>query len=158
MAAGSFHSGSLRRGVAVRVRPEAAWRVLGDIAGMPAWAAGVRSVSLLPGRRRGVGAARVVAFGGGARVEEHVVGWEPGRSFTYVAASGLPLRAYVATMSIGPAAGGGSRVSWQSYMCSRRTTRAEFAAYRESMGRFYSESLGNLRGLLEGRRRGRAGV
>ena len=36
----------------------------------------------------------------GNKIEEHIVAWENGKYFTYVATVGLPLRAYVATISI----------------------------------------------------------
>ena len=144
----SFHTGTLKRTVTVRAPARKAWKVLGDIAGMPKWAAGVLDVAYLSERKKGVGAVRLITFANGDRVEEHVVSWTDGEQFTYVATSGLPLRAYVATISLDPVSAEKTRITWESYMNSQSMQEQEFAAFVTSMGSFYEESLGRLKKLL----------
>ena len=116
---------------------------------MPAWAPGVSSVICTTDRKRGIGAVRKVIFADGRVIEEHVVEWKSGRSFTYVATDGLPLRAYVAAITImeRPAAAG-VEVTWQSYLSSMKMTAEEFARILAEMDSFYKESLANLKRLL----------
>ncbi len=147
----SSHTGILRRTVTINAPAGRVWRKVSDIAGLPGWAAGVRETSLLSGKKSGVGAVRLITFDDGNEVEEHVVAWERGRSLTYVATEGLPLRAYVATISVAPAGEGSARLTWQSYLNSERMPARRFAEFLESMGSFYGESLENLKGALEGR-------
>lgn len=146
----SFHTGTLKKTVTVRVPAGKAWRVLGDIAGMPEWAAGVQDVAYLSERKRGVGAVRLITFVNGDKVEEHVVAWKNGEQFTYVATAGLPLRAYVSTISLDPMSAEKTRITWKSYMNSQSMQEREFLAFVASMGSFYKESLGRLKKLLEG--------
>jgi len=141
------YAGAVARRVTVRQTPRTAWRALSDITGMSGWADGVASCTALAGPRRGMGARRLVRFEDGRRIEEHFTEWGP-RSYTYAAVSGLDLRAYVATMSVGPSRRG-CTITWRSYMASGQTTRARFEAARSGMGDFYSASLRALAGILE---------
>ncbi len=150
MGPGSFHTGTLKRTATVGAPAERAWRVLGNIVGLPAWAEGVQDAAYLSKKRRGVGAVRLLTFANGDKVEEHIVDWKNGEHFTYAATDGLPLRAYIATISLSPAPAGKTRIAWRSYMNSQRMAEAEFLAFVESMGSFYEKSLGNLKRLLEG--------
>ncbi len=150
---GTFHAYTLRRSVTVRASKGEAWGAVSKIMALPRWVEGVKECRPGPGgRRRGVGAVRDVVFGDGTVIEEHVVAWRDGESFSYVAVSGLPLlRAYVATISVGDAgaSGGSARITWQSHMSSKRMTSGEFGRFVESMQGLYSASLGNLRSLIE---------
>lgn len=148
----SFHSGSIKRTVTVRATRERVWRTVSDIIGMPRWAAGVNFCRLLTATGRGIGAARSIAFDDGCIVEEHVVAWRPGESFSYVAVSGLPLRAYVATISLEKGHDESTRITWQSYLNSEKMTEGQFAEFLAFMGAFYEASLENLKVLLEKRR------
>lgn len=141
---------TVKRTVRVRAPEAKVWERIGDIAGLRAWVLGVRETVYLSERRRGVGTVRLLTFENGDRVEEHVVLWRDGESFTYVATEGLPLRAYVATISIGPDLPGLTRITWQSYMSSKEMTEEQFLSFVSSMGSFYEESLENLKRLLEG--------
>lgn len=151
---GAHHSATLkRRSPKIRATRQKAWRILGDIASMPRWAPGVSSVTVTSGSKRGVGAVRNVAFEDGRAIEEHIVSWSAGSSFTYVATDGLPLRAYVATITIDSNDRDGSiTITWQSYMNSVRMPEAEFAQLLDDMGEFYEGSLANLAEMLRGRK------
>ena len=144
----SLQTGTVKRTVRINVPAETAWGVLGNISGLAGWATGVKDVSYLSDKRRGVGAIRSIRFDDGNMVEEHVVAWERGRHFTYIATEGLPLRAYVATISLRPA-GRAVRVEWKSYLSSMGMGREQFAEFLASMGSFYGSSLKNLKKVLE---------
>lgn len=151
---GAHHSATLkRRSPKIRATRQKAWRILGDIASMPRWAPDVSSVTVTSGSKRGVGAVRNVAFEDGRAIEEHIVSWSAGSSFTYVATDGLPLRAYVATITIDSNDRDGSiTITWQSYMNSVRMRKGEFAQLLDDMGEFYEGSLANLAEMLRGRK------
>ncbi|RNJ78866.1 MAG: SRPBCC family protein [Nitrosopumilus sp. B06] len=141
------HAGTLKKTVKVCAPPGVVWRRISDIAGLPAWAAGVKKTTYLSKKRRGVGAVRLITFEDASRVEEHVTSWKTGESYTYIATSGLPVRAYVASISI-RGVRGGTKITWQSYT-SVNMTRKEFAGFLDGMGSFYDLSLCNLKKLLE---------
>lgn len=149
---GAFHSGSVKKSITVRVPAETAWRRLANIVGLPEWVTGVRECKFKTEIRRGVGAVRDLVFEDGSRVEEHVVSWHSGESFSYVAVSGLPLRAYVATISLKRKGRDSTTVTWQSYMNSQRMTGRQFAHFLAFMGTFYEGSLENLKVQLEKKR------
>lgn len=145
----SHHTATLRKVSApIRATPQKAWRTVGDITSMPAWAPGVSKVHITSQRRRGIGAVRDVVFEDGRRIEEHVTSWDAGIGFTYVATEGLPLRAYVATISIRPSGKDRVRITWQSYLNSIAMTESEFGGLLAEMGTFYEESLANLKDVL----------
>jgi len=145
----SFHSGSIRKSTTINAPRARVWRSVSDVAGLPKWAVGVRNCRLRTGPGRGIGAVRDLIFADGNKIEEHVVAWSAGESFSYVAVSGLPLRAYVATISLEKRAGDSTRVTWQSYLNSKKMARRQFAEFLASMGAFYEGSLQNLKALLE---------
>jgi len=147
-----FHSGSVKKSITVRVPTKAVWRSLSNIAGLPEWVIGVRECRFKTEIRRGVGAVRDLVFADGNRVEEHVVSWHSGESFSYIAVSGLPLRGYVATISLKRRGSDSTIVTWQSYMNSQRMTGRQFAQFLAFMGAFYEGSLENLKVQLEKKR------
>ena len=73
---------------------------LSNIAGLPTWVVDVKKTVYLSKKKKDVGAVRLITFADGNKIEEHVVAWKKGEYFTYIATEGLPLRAYVATISI----------------------------------------------------------
>lgn len=145
----SFHTGTVKRTVTVNVPREKAWRKVSDIAGLPAWATGVRETSYLSKKKKGVGAVRKITFDDKSTVEEHVVDWEDGRYFTYIATEGLPLRAYVATISLKPKGRKSVQLTWQSYLNSEKMSARQFLEFLAFMGSFYEASLENLKRSLE---------
>ena len=100
-------------------------------------------------KKKGVGAIRLITFADGNQIEEHVVAWETGKYFTYVATEGLPLRAYVATISIKPKSKNLVELTWQSYLNSKKMSEKQFTDFLVFMGSFYEASLENLKTSLE---------
>ncbi len=145
----SFHSGRVKRSTVVKTPMDRVWRSISNITEMPGWAAGVRGCRLKTGVKRGIGAVRDLTFEDGNRVEEHMVAWKSGESFSYIAVSGLPLRAYVATISLEKKSRASTKITWQSYLNSKEMTEGQFAEFLALMGAFYRDSLDNLRIILE---------
>ena len=75
--------------------------------------------------------------------------WVKGEYFTYVATEGLPLRAYVATISIKSKTKNQTDVTWQSYLNSEKMSEKQFIEFIVFLGSFYEASLENLKALLE---------
>ena len=116
---------------------------------MPSWLIDVTKTVYLSKKKRGVGAIREITFNDGNTIEEHVVDWKNGEYFTYVATEGLPLRAYVATISLQPKSKNLVQLTWQSYLNSKKMTENEFLEFLVFMGTFYEASLENLKNSLE---------
>ena len=91
---------------------------------------------------------RKITFEDGNDVEEHVVGWKDGEYFSYIAVSGLPLRAYHATISM-KKTGKSIQITWQSYFNSEKMNKTEFSEFVTFLGSFYYDSLKKLKTVLE---------
>jgi hypothetical protein len=116
---------------------------------LPSWLVDVKKTIFLSKIRRGVGTIREITFDDGNTIEEHVVAWKNGEYFTYIATEGLPLRAYVATISIKPKNKNSIQLTWQSYLNSEKMTESKFLEFLVFMGTFYETSLENLKNSLE---------
>jgi len=145
----SFHTGTVKRSVMINEPGGKIWKKISNIVGLPAWVVDVKKTVFLSKTKRGIGAIRNITFDDGNQVEEHVIGWKNGEYFSYIAVSGLPLRAYHATLSITVLGKKKSRLNWQSYFNGKSMTKKEFAEFVMFLGEFYQQSLNNLRTLLE---------
>jgi len=145
----SFHSGTVKKTITITAPHQSVWKKVSNIIGLPEWLINVKKTVFLSKSKKGVGAVRKITFFDGNEIEEHVVLWNNGESFTYIATSGLPLRAYVATISIKPKGKKSTQVTWQSYLNSEKMTKKEFNEFLAFMGSFYEGSLENLKGILE---------
>lgn len=150
----SFHTGIIKKSIMVKATNKEAWKAISDISGLKKWVIHVEKCHIKPKRKKsGVGAVREIKFEDGSIVEEHVIAWSPFESFSYVAVSGLPLRAYIATISLSEKKGTKSaksiQITWQSYINSKKMSQKEFAEFREFMGMFYQKSLRNLKLHIE---------
>jgi hypothetical protein len=109
----------------------------------------VKKTVYLSKKKTDVGAIRLITFEDGNEIEEHVVAWKKGEYFTYIATEGLPLRAYVATISIKPKSKNLVELTWQSYLNSEKMSEKEFLDFIVFMAALYEASLENLKALLE---------
>jgi len=116
---------------------------------LPTWVVDVKKTVYLSKKKRDVGAIRLITFADGNKIEEHVVAWKNKEYFTYIATDGLPLRAYVATISIKVKSKKNVQITWQSYLNSKKMSEKQFLEFLAFMGSFYEESLENLKALLE---------
>ena len=145
----SFHSGTIKKTITVKASKDKVWRKISNIVGLPSWLPDVTKTEYLSMRKKDVGAVRLITFADGNKIEEHIVAWEKGEYFTYVATEGLPLRAYVATISIKNKTKTSTQLTWQSYLNSQKMSEKEFLELLVFMGSFYEASLENLKKLLE---------
>ncbi len=145
----SFHTGTVKKSIFIKASKQKVWRKISNIVGLPSWLIDVKETVYLSKKKRGVGAIREITFDDGNTIEEHVVAWKDGEYFTYVATEGLPLRVYVATISIKPKNKNSIQLTWQSYLNSKKMTENEFLEFLVFMGTFYEASLENLKKSLE---------
>ena len=145
----SFHTGTIKRTVRINTSKEKVWRKISNIVGLPTWVVNVKETTYLSKKKKDVGAIRLITFADGTKIEEHVVAWKKEEYFTYVATEGLPLRAYVATISIKNKTKNITEITWQSYLNSKKMSEKQFLEFLVFMGSFYDASLENLKMLLE---------
>ncbi len=145
----AFHTGSVKKTVMIKATKEAVWRRISNIVGLPTWVVNVKKTTYLSSKKRGVGAVRLITFSDGNKIEEHIVAWKDREYFSYIATEGLPLRAYVATISIKAKSGSSVELTWQSYINSKKMTEIQFLDFAAFMGSFYEASLENLKACLE---------
>jgi hypothetical protein len=145
----SFHTGTVKKTIKIKASKDNVWKKISNIAGLPAWVVDVKKTVYLSKKKTDVGAIRLITFEDGNQIEEHVVAWKKGEYFTYIATEGLPLRAYVATISIKPKSKNLVELTWQSYLNSEKMSEKEFLDFIVFMAAFYEASLENLKALLE---------
>ena len=141
------HAGSAKRSVMIKTNVETVWKKLSKITKL-SWLEEQKSTKFLLQKKYGVGAIRLISFEDGSNVEEHIVWWSPKEGFAYIAITGLPLLAYLATISMKKASSGKVKVTWQSYFVSDKKKK-EFLEFSEFLGQFYSKSLHNLKSDIE---------
>ena len=145
----SFHTGTIKKTVTIKTSKNKVWRKISNIVGLPSWLPDVKKTEYLSKKKKDVGAVRLITFANGTKIEEHIVAWSKGEYFTYVATEGLPLRAYVATISIKNKTKNSTELTWQSYLNSQKMSEKQFLEFLVFMGSFYEASLENLKILLE---------
>lgn len=145
----TFHTGTVKKTVTINCTKQKVWKFISNLIGLPDWLVDAKKTIYLSKKKRGIGAIRKITFNDGNSIEEHIVAWKDGEYFTYVATEGLPLRAYVATLSIKPKKQNSVLLTWQSYINSEKMTEKKFLEFLVFMGTFYETSLGNLKRKLE---------
>jgi len=145
----SFHTGSVKKTIKIKTSQNKVWNKISNIVGLPTWVVDVKKTVFLSKNKRGIGAVRLITFADGNEIEEHVIAWKNKEFFTYIATEGLPLRAYVATISIKKKSKYLTELTWQSYLNSKKMSEKQFLEFLVFMGAFYEASLENLKILLE---------
>ena len=145
----SFHTGTVKKTIKIKASKDNVWKKISNIVGLPTWVVDVKKTVYLSKKKTDVGAIRLITFEDGNQIEEHVVAWKKGEYFTYIATEGLPLRAYVATISIKPKSKNLVELTWQSYLNSEKMSEKEFLDFIVFMAAFYEASLENLKAILE---------
>lgn len=141
--------GRVKKTTTINVPQKKVWNFISNIGGLPLWVKDVKTTTYLSKKRKGAGAIREITFTDKNKIEEHVVSWRDKEAFSYIAVSGLPLKAYVATLSAIPRTKNKTTVTWESYLYSEKMTKKQFCQFIEFMGKFYHESLQNLKRKLE---------
>jgi hypothetical protein len=145
----SFHTGTVKKTIKINASKDKVWRKISNIVGLSSWLPDVTKTEYLSIKKKDVGAIRLITFADGNKIEEHIVAWKKGEYFTYVATEGLPLRAYVATISIKSKTKTNTELTWKSYLNSQKMSEKQFLEFLVFMGSFYEASLENLKKLLE---------
>ena len=141
------HAGTAKRSVIIKASVETVWKKLSKITKLD-WLEEQKSSKFLSQKKYGVGAIRLISFEDGSDVEEHVVEWSTKKGFSYIAITGLPLLAYLATISIKKVSSGRVKVTWQSYFVSDKKKK-EFLEFSKFLNQFYAKSLQNLKSDIE---------
>ena len=143
------YSGSVKKSILINATGDKVWKKISNIVGLSEWVLDVKKTVYLSKVKRGIGAIRNITFEDGSKIEEHVVAWKNKKYFSYLAVNGLPLRVYHATISIEPKIRKSTRVTWQSYLNSKKMTKKEFDRFVSFLGSFYQSSLESLKSKLE---------
>jgi hypothetical protein len=143
------YSGRVKKTILIKVSKEKVWKKISNIVDLSDWLLDVKKTVYFSKIKRGVSTIRNISFQDGSEVEEHVVAWENKKYFSYVAISGLPLRVYHATISLDSQTSNSTRVTWKTYLYSKKMTKNEFNEFVSFLGAFYQESLKNLKVILE---------
>jgi len=141
------HAGTAKRSVIVKASVETVWKKLSKITKLD-WLEEQKSSKFLSQKKYGVGAIRLISFEDGSDVEEHVVEWSTKKGFSYIAITGLPFLAYLATISMKKISGGRVKVTWQSYFVSDKKKK-EFLEFSKFLNMFYTKSLQNLKSGIQ---------
>jgi len=141
------HVGTAKRSVMIKASVETVWKKLSKITKLD-WLEEQKSSKFLTQKKYGVGARRLISFEDGSDVEEHIVEWSPKNGFSYIAITGLPLLAYLATISMKKTSGGRVKVTWQSHFISNKKKK-EFLEFSKFLKQFYVKSLQNLKSDIE---------
>ena len=139
--------GSAKRTVIIKASMETVWKKLSKITKLD-WLEEQKLSKFLSQKKYGVGAIRLISFKDGSNVEEHIVDWSPKKSFSYIAITGLPLLAYLATISMERTGNGKVKVTWQSYFVSDKNKK-EFLEFSKFLNQFYTKSLHNLKSDIQ---------
>ena len=141
------HAGLAKRSVMIKAGVETVWKKLSEITKL-GWLEEQKSTRFLSQKKYGVGAIRLISFEDGSDVEEHIVEWSPKKCFSYIAITGLPLLAYLATITMKKTNRSSVKVTWQSYFVSDKKKK-EFLEFSKFLNQFYIKSLHNLKSDIQ---------
>jgi len=141
------HEGTAKRSVMIKASVKAVWKKLSKITKLD-WLEEQKSSKFLSQKKYGVGVIRLISFEDGSDVEEHVVEWSTKKGYSYIAITGLPLLAYLATISMKKVSSGKVKVTWQSYFVSNKKKK-EFLEFSKFLNQFYTKSLHNLKSNIQ---------
>jgi len=141
------YTGSAKRSVIINADVEKIWKKLSKITKLD-WLEEQKSSKFLSQKKYGVGAIRLISFEDGSDVEEHIVEWSPKKGFSYIAITGLPLLAYLATITMKKTNRDSVKVTWQSYFVSNKKKK-EFLEFSKFLNQFYTKSLQNLKSDIQ---------
>lgn len=145
-----FLNGAVTRSVVVHVSPQKAWRRLSEIGNLAKWIISIKKCVITSKKRKGVGATRLITFHDRSILEEQIVIWNSGKSFSYlVVGKNLPFRAYFATLSIKPLGKNLTKITWSGYIGTNNVTEFKFKKTISEYNLLYKSSLQVLKSLIE---------
>ncbi|MGI0011236.1 MAG: SRPBCC family protein [Nitrosopumilaceae archaeon] len=143
------HTGTVTRSVVVNKSSQRVWREISNITNLPRWIVGIKKCIITSKKRRGIGSIRLITFQDGSLLEEQIVSWNNGKSFSYIAAGKMPLRAYFATLSIKRLGKNLTKLTWSGYIATNRVTKISFEKTISEFDFIYKSSLPRLKSLIE---------
>ena len=145
-----FLNGTVTRSITAKVSPQRAWRRLSDIGNLAKWIIGIEKCVITSKKRKGIGVTRLITFDDGFMIEEQIVTWNQGKSFSYlVIGKDLPFRAYFATLSLKPLGKTLTKVTWAGYIGTNNLTKSKFKKTIAKYDSLYKNSLPRLKLLIE---------
>tara|TARA_Y100000310_G_scaffold210913_1_gene211576 strand:- start:7 stop:468 length:462 start_codon:yes stop_codon:yes gene_type:complete len=144
----TYHNGIANTSITINVTKQIAWRKISNIIDLD-WLKEIKKTAYITKKMVGIGAGRRLEFQDGSIIDEYIVGWNNDQYFSYIATSGLPLRAYHATISLTSLAKKSVRITWKSYFNSELMTKNQFDEFCSFIELFYKNSLKALKDSLE---------
>lgn len=135
---------TVEESAAVAAPPAVVWQLVGDYQGIAGWHPAVAAADITRGRNNVHGAVRTITTKEGARIVEELISRDKTRrTLRYrIVESPLPVKNYVATMSVQPE-GFGSRIAWKSHF--ERGNDVDDAGAREIIAGIYRTGFDGLR-------------
>ena len=143
-----YHNGTANTSTTINVSKQIVWRKIGNIINLD-WLKEIKKTTSITEKSIGVGAGRKLEFQDGSVINEYIVGWNNEQYFSYIATTGLPLRAYHSTISLTSLTKKSVRITWESYFNSELMTKNQFDEFCSFIELFYKNSLKELKDLLE---------
>ena len=144
----SYFSSTAKKSIIIKRPKQVVWKKISNIIGLE-WLEGMGKTTFLTNKKTGIGAIRELRFQDKNIIEEHIVDWKKGDSFSYIAVSGLPLRAYCANISLESVTKNSVKMTWKSYFNSKKMSKKEFDEFCDFIQVFYANSLKNLKAIME---------
>jgi len=143
-----YHIGTSNTSTTIHVSKQILWKKISNIIDLD-WLQEIKKTTYVTEKMVGVGAGRKLEFQDGSIINEYIVGWNDEQYFSYIATSGLPLRAYHSTISLTSLTKKSVRITWKSYFNSELMTKNQFDEFCSFIELFYKNSLKDLKDLLE---------
>ena len=143
-----YHIGTANTSTIIHVSKQILWKKISNIIDLD-WLQEIKKTTYVTEKMVGVGAGRKLEFQDGSIINEYIVGWNDEQYFSYIATSGLPLRAYHSTISLTSLTKKSVRITWKSYFNSELMTKNQFDEFCSFIELFYKNSLKDLKDLLE---------
>lgn len=107
---------SVKQSIEINANPDDVWAKARDYGDAGAWHPAVKKTEILGGENNKVGAIRMLTLQDGGQIREKLLAYDmKKRSFRYEILDGvMPVRKYVATISVAKTKDGKSVVTWQS--------------------------------------------
>ena len=143
-----YHIGTTNTSTTIHVSKQILWKKISNIIDLD-WLQEIKKTTYITKKMVDIGAGRKLEFQDGSIINEYIVGWNNEQYFSYIATTGLPLRAYHSTISLTSLTKKSVRITWESYFNSELMTKNQFDEFCSFIELFYKNSLKELKDLLE---------
>lgn len=144
-----FFNDQYSRSVIISAPASDVWDIIKDPAGLPKWIPGIKETSITSNVKKGIGTVREIILDDGLLIEEHFVGWNDGKSVSYIMVKGFPLRGYYATMSMNSLSEFSTLFTWSVYYTTESMESEEYTQFSGNLRSFFEKTLQSLKKMLE---------